>query len=340
MRFRGRDVDPLSESAPVHRRDSHSRISNPIKNTIALEQVLEAHRSLPRKGGRRRNYVLTRANSCSTLGRILILAPERFQTSTKDDQPPTIPDIGVCALANISRIGVEYTVGNDALHSPVNGFSSFSASTELARSPSAGNLRAKRVFDVTIALIILILILPIFPLVALAVILDGGPVFYKHRRIGWRGKMFGCLKFRTMRQDADAILESALRRDGALRAEWAATRKLRNDPRVTRVGRVLRMTSLDELPQLLNVLKGDMSLVGPRPVIREELDKYYGPAASSAYMSVRPGVTGLWQVTRRSRPDYGERVMLDCAYIANMSLAKDVGLLFRTVGCLIRCDGA
>ena len=187
---------------------------------------------------------------------------------------------------------------------------------------------------------ILFLFAPVFLLIAAAVLLDGGAVFYVHRRIGWRGRMFGCLKFRTMRRNADAVLEATLQKDSQLRSQWEATHKLRHDPRVTRVGRILRASSLDELPQLINVLLGDMSLVGPRPVVPEELQKFYGPAATCMYLSVRPGLTGLWQVSGRSDTSYTDRVALDCAYIANMSITSDVGLLIRTVGVLIQRNGA
>jgi lipopolysaccharide/colanic/teichoic acid biosynthesis glycosyltransferase len=193
---------------------------------------------------------------------------------------------------------------------------------------------------VLVGSIIFTLTLPVFIVAAICVLIDGWPVFYEHPRIGLQGKMFGCLKLRTMRKNADTILETALRQNPALRSEWEARRKLQDDPRVTKIGRILRKTSLDELPQLLNVLKGDMSLVGPRPVVAAELEKYYGPAATATYLSVRPGLTGLWQVNRGMDTDYRDRVSFDCAYVSNMSLANDVSLLFRTVGHVIRGTGA
>jgi lipopolysaccharide/colanic/teichoic acid biosynthesis glycosyltransferase len=152
--------------------------------------------------------------------------------------------------------------------------------------------------------------------------------------------MFGCIKFRTMRPNADAELEVALNANAELRSQWEASQKLRPDPRVTRVGRVLRETSLDELPQLFNVLMGHMSLVGPRPVVPGELQKHYDPIATAVYLSVRPGITGLWQVSGRSDMEYADRVALDCAYVTNMSIQYDVRLLIRTVGVLIRRSGA
>ena len=197
----------------------------------------------------------------------------------------------------------------------------------------------KRTFDIAFSGFLLLLLLPVLLMIALAVRADGGPVFFAHRRVGRGGAEFPCLKFRTMRVDADRVLEAMLRERPALRPEWEATQKLRHDPRVTRVGRLLRITSLDELPQLLNVLRGEMSLVGPRPVLRSELEQFYGPAAS-AYLSVRPGITGPWQVSGRSDVGYDRRVALDQAYAQNLSLRRDLVILWRTVGAVLRCRGA
>ncbi len=180
-----------------------------------------------------------------------------------------------------------------------------------------------------------------FVAITAVVAVDGGPVFFSHRRVGRGGRTFGCLKFRSMRPDADRHLAELLARDPAARAEWQAARKLRQDPRVTPFGRVLRATSLDELPQLINVLRGDMSLVGPRPVVQEELDQHYAPAAAAAdYLSVRPGITGPWQVSGRSDMEYRERVALDAAYARNPSLRKDLALLAHTVVVVLRRQGA
>ena len=144
-----------------------------------------------------------------------------------------------------------------------------------------------------------------------------------------------------MRPDADRILAELLARDPSARAEWEATRKLRRDPRVTRIGRLLRATSLDELPQMINVFRGDMSLVGPRPVVQDELDQHYSPAlAVNDYLSVRPGVTGLWQVSGRSNTGYRERVALDSDYARNPSLLRDLKILVLTVVVVLRCRGA
>jgi lipopolysaccharide/colanic/teichoic acid biosynthesis glycosyltransferase len=188
---------------------------------------------------------------------------------------------------------------------------------------------------------LLLLMAPVLLPIAALVASDGGPVLYAHRRVGRRGREFGCLKFRSMRTDADRALAALLERDPGARAEWEAARKLRRDPRVTRLGRALRATSLDELPQLLNVLRGEMSLVGPRPVLRDELDGFYAPAgAVEAYLSVRPGLTGAWQVSGRSDTGYAERVALDAAYARSPSLRTDIAILARTAGTVLRRHGA
>jgi exopolysaccharide production protein ExoY len=176
-------------------------------------------------------------------------------------------------------------------------------------------------------------------LVALAVRLAmGGPVVFAHRRIGWNGTVFRCYKFRTMVGDAEDVLARHLAADPAAAAEWAATRKLRDDPRVTPLGRLLRKSSLDELPQLLNVLKGEMSCVGPRPIVAEELARYGADAA--AYLSVRPGVTGAWQAGGRSSVGYDARVALDRAYVQGWTLWRDVTIILRTVPALLNHDDA
>jgi exopolysaccharide production protein ExoY len=200
---------------------------------------------------------------------------------------------------------------------------------------------AKRAIDLTIAAALLVFILPALVVITVLVAADGGTVLYAHERVGRGGRRFGCLKFRSMRPAAERLLVEFLASDPVARAEWQATRKLRRDPRVTRVGRVLRATSLDELPQLVNVLRGDMSLVGPRPVVQEELDEHYAPAAAAAdYLSVRPGITGPWQVSGRSDMTYRERVALDCAYVRNPSLRTDIALLASTVVVVLRRRGA
>ena len=198
---------------------------------------------------------------------------------------------------------------------------------------------AKRALDIIGAGVGLVLLAPFFLIVALMVRADGGPAFFAHQRVGRGGKLFGCLKFRSMVIDSQARLETLLANDPAARAEWEATRKLKNDPRITRIGRFLRSTSLDELPQLINVLRGEMSLVGPRPVQEAEIDRYYG-ASAAHYMAVRPGITGLWQVSGRSETSYESRVALDVAYVSRPSLLADLSILLRTPVAVLSRRGA
>jgi undecaprenyl-phosphate galactose phosphotransferase len=197
---------------------------------------------------------------------------------------------------------------------------------------------AKAALDVMAAASLLVLMGPLLLLIAALNRCDGGPALFAHRRIGAGGRPFNCLKFRTMVVDSDRVLERALTRDPELAAEWAATRKLRNDPRVTRLGRFLRRTSLDELPQLINVLKLDMSLVGPRPIVAAELPLYGDDIAH--YYATRPGLTGLWQVSGRSNTSYQRRVQLDVWYVSNWTLWSDIVLLLKTIPAVLAGDGA
>jgi exopolysaccharide production protein ExoY len=199
---------------------------------------------------------------------------------------------------------------------------------------------AKRALDIVGASALLVALLPLL-LVLMAILrANGSPIFYRHIRIGLGARAFACLKLCTMRPDGDKVLEEVLRTDPAARQEWQHTRKLRNDPRVTPIGRFLRATSLDELPQLFNVLRGEMSLVGPRPVVARELEEHYGPDAAALYCSVRPGLTGLWQVSGRSGTSYKQRVELDARYVHERSLGMDIRILLRTPVAVLRRDGA
>jgi len=206
----------------------------------------------------------------------------------------------------------------------------------LRASPLTGwGRRLKDAVDVVGALVGLLLVAPLFVMIAALVVLDSpGPIFYRHRRIGKAGVPFHAVKFRTMVVDADRHLA----RNMQLRGRFAASFKLRDDPRTTRVGRVLRRTSLDELPQLINVLKGEMSLVGPRPIVEEELRKY-GPW-ERRLLCVKPGLTGLWQVLRHYEPDYAQRVSLDMYYIDHWSVGLDFKILLRTLPSVIAGRGA
>ncbi len=210
---------------------------------------------------------------------------------------------------------------------------------EARRGATPGDV-LKRGFDVTAAAALCLALLPLLLTIVVLQWYSGSALFYRHRRIGRDGNPFDCLKFQTMRPDADAVLASLLAADPALRAEWHMAQKLRDDPRVTRVGRFLRATSLDELPQLLNVLRGEMSLVGPRPVVQAELEEFYGEEGLNAYCSVRPGITGLWQVSGRSDIGYAERVRLDIRYVQSRSFVLDLRILCQTVRVVLSCRGA
>jgi undecaprenyl-phosphate galactose phosphotransferase len=209
-----------------------------------------------------------------------------------------------------------------------------------ARWPEAPPARrfGKRVFDLAGSLALLVLFGPLMLALALAVRCDGGPALFGHRRIGADGQAFRCWKFRSMVPDAEAVLARTLAGDPAARAEWERDFKLRNDPRVTRLGRFLRRSSLDELPQLVNVLLGEMSLVGPRPIVTAEIARY--GAAFEAYRACKPGITGLWQVSGRNDVDYAARVALDQRYADTWSLAGDFMILLRTLGVVARRSGA
>lgn len=201
--------------------------------------------------------------------------------------------------------------------------------------------RTKRYFDICFSLFVLIVAFPLMLIIALAVKLqDGGPVFYLHKRITSTGKPFQCFKFRTMCVDADKRLDEFLRKNPAASKEWKQCFKLRRDPRVTPLGRFLRITSLDELPQFMNVLKGDMSVVGARPIVATELDQYYKECAG-LYCSMKPGITGLWQVGKRSdTEDYNERVKLDTWYVLNHSFWLDIRIILRTILSILSGKGA
>jgi lipopolysaccharide/colanic/teichoic acid biosynthesis glycosyltransferase len=198
----------------------------------------------------------------------------------------------------------------------------------------------KRSLDIAGALALLAALLPVLLLVATLVKADGGPAFFAHERVGRGGRRFGCLKFRSMVVDSAERLEALLAAAPEARADWDATRKLKRDPRITAIGRFLRASSLDELPQLINVLRGDMSLVGPRPVQAAELADHYGPAAAAEYASARPGITGLWQVSGRCDTSYPARVALDLRYLANPSLREDLRILLKTPFAVLARRGA
>ena len=218
----------------------------------------------------------------------------------------------------------------------------FALSAMTADAPDARpwvvDLEPSRIVDILISIVLLIAVAPVLLLIAaLILITDPGPIFFAHSRVGRGGRQFPCLKFRTMAVDADARLAEVLERDPLARAEWARDHKLRRDPRITPIGAVLRNLSLDELPQLWNVIRGEMSLVGPRPIIRAEICRY--GRYFDHYCNVRPGITGLWQVSGRNALSYRRRVALDVVYTRSRSLTLDLWILVKTVPCVLRGTG-
>ncbi len=193
----------------------------------------------------------------------------------------------------------------------------------------------KRFFDLVLVLIAAPVLVPLIGILALVVSLSGGTPFYSQMRVGRDGRHFRMWKLRTMIRDADAALVDFLQDNPHARAEWDSTQKLKDDPRITRFGRLLRKTSMDELPQLFNVLNGTMSLVGPRPMMVQQKADYHG----HAYFTLRPGITGLWQVTDRNNCTFADRVGFDNDYSRTLSLKTDISILWRTVGVVMRATG-
>jgi exopolysaccharide production protein ExoY len=206
----------------------------------------------------------------------------------------------------------------------------------------AGGSRADAVYtwlNQASAAVLLVLLSPLMLAIAWCIWReDGAPVLFAHWRVGQKGRLFRCLKFRSMVRRADLVLAEVLERDPAAREEWARDHKLRSDPRVLRMGDFLRKSSLDELPQLFNVLRGDMHLVGPRPVVVQEIPRY--GEHKRHYFAVKPGMTGLWQVSGRNNLTYDQRVALDARYVETRSLWMDLRILARTVCVLVTRDGA
>ena len=194
----------------------------------------------------------------------------------------------------------------------------------------------KRFMDVTISLLGMIILLPVFLIIAAIIKLDSkGPVFFVHKRIGKKGKEIGILKFRTMVNNAEDMIKDFTEEQ---QKEFRENYKLQHDPRVTKIGKFLRKTSLDELPQILNIIKGDLSIIGPRPVIEEELEKY--GKNREKFISVKPGLTGYWAANGRSDTTYAERVQMELYYIDNMSLKMDIKIFFKTIIAVVRKEGA
>ncbi|MCE5972173.1 sugar transferase [Sinirhodobacter sp. WL0062] len=197
----------------------------------------------------------------------------------------------------------------------------------------------KRCFDLTLTLLLLPLCAPLIALCWVLARRDGGPGFFRQPRVGRDGRVFLCIKIRTMAPDAEAALRRLLANDPALAQEWDHYQKLRRDPRVTRLGRLLRATSLDELPQLFNVLRGDMSLVGPRPFLPDQ-EHDYRAAGGRSYYRLRPGITGPWQLEARGTSSFAARVRFDESYLTDQSLLRDVAMILRTALVPLRANGS
>ncbi len=192
----------------------------------------------------------------------------------------------------------------------------------------------KRFLDIFISILLIILLAPIFIFISFLIKLNTrGPIIFFHKRVGKNNKKFFCAKFRTMHPESEYILEKLLSENSQIKEEYYKNFKIINDPRITNIGKILRFTSLDELPQLLNVLKGEMSLIGPRPITDSEIEKY-GSSFKDVF-SIRPGMTGLWQVSGRNKLSYKRRVMLDLIYVKTFSPLMDLRILIRTVGVIL-----
>lgn len=211
----------------------------------------------------------------------------------------------------------------------------------IAEDEGSGQLQvlAKRAFDILFAATFLLLSFPFLVLLSIMLQIDSpGSLFFVQRRVGRHGRQFGCIKFRTMQENADQLLERILAESPEARREWEADHKLRNDPRISRLGRIVRKLSLDELPQLVNILRGEMSVVGPRPIVSAEVPKY--GAFIADYCAVKPGLTGLWQVSGRNDTTYDQRVQFDVEYRKRASFLLDISIVLRTLPAVLLVRGS
>jgi undecaprenyl-phosphate galactose phosphotransferase len=280
------------------------------------------------------------------LERALTASPTGFVFLAPDHPPGSVGDTFVSAAVQVlEHHHIDYAVVPPIRCVGVDGARSLHVIGQnllLLQSPSRRlrslNAACKRVLDIAGSALALLVAAPLCVMVAALVASDGGPVFFAHSRIGRGGRPFPCLKFRSMVPDADAALTSHLASHPWAAAEWQATHKLKDDPRVTRLGHFMRRVGLDELPQLWNVLRGDMSLVGPRPIVTAELHHYAD--AFATVRCVRPGITGLWQVSGRNDIDYPSRVQLDLWYVRNHSLWLDFVILLKTIPAVLSRRGA
>jgi len=264
-----------------------------------------------------------------------VIALEHAQSEQREQWLRTLTKWGATDISVIPAMRGVPLYGTDMFHFFSHEVALLRVRNNLRRWPAR---LTKRLFDFLIAAILLVLLSPLMALIALTLKLEGGSVLFAHQRIGKNGRKFNCYKFRSMVPNAEEQLQKLLQQNVHLRDEWNKEHKLKDDPRISRMGDFLRRTSLDELPQLLNVLKSEMSLVGPRPIVKEELIKY--GLEKSYYLMVRPGMTGLWQVSGRNDVDYETRVYLDAWYVKNWSLWYDLAILFKTIKVVFSRHGA
>ncbi len=264
-----------------------------------------------------------------------VIALEHAQSEQREHWLRTLTKWGATDISVIPAMRGVPLYGTDMSHFFSHEVALLRVRNNLRRWPAR---LTKRLFDFLIAAFLLIVLSPLMALIAVVLKLEGGSVLFAHQRIGKNGRKFNCYKFRSMVPNAEQLLQRLLKHNPHLRDEWHKEHKLKDDPRISRMGDFLRRTSLDELPQLLNVLKSEMSLVGPRPIVQEELQKY--GLEKSYYLMVRPGMTGLWQVSGRNDVDYETRVYLDAWYVKNWSLWYDLAILFKTIKVVFGRHGA
>jgi Undecaprenyl-phosphate galactose phosphotransferase WbaP len=264
-----------------------------------------------------------------------VIALEHSQAEQREHWLRTLTQWGATDISVIPAMRGVPLYGTDMSHFFSHEVALLRVRNNLRRWPAR---LTKRLFDTLVAALLLVVLSPLMLLIAIVLKREGGSVLFAHQRIGKNGRKFDCYKFRSMVPNAEQQLQSLLQHNAHLKAEWDKEHKLKDDPRISRMGEFLRRTSLDELPQLFNVLKSEMSLVGPRPIVEAELQKY--GLDKSYYLMVRPGMTGLWQVSGRNDVDYETRVYLDAWYVKNWSLWYDLAILFKTIKVVFGRNGA
>ena len=264
-----------------------------------------------------------------------VIALEHSQSEQREHWLRTLTQWGATDISVIPAMRGVPLYGTDMSHFFSHEVALLRVRNNLRRWPAR---LTKRLFDTLVAALLLVLLSPLMLVIALLLKLEGGSVLFAHQRIGKNGRKFDCYKFRSMVPNAERQLQNLLQHNAQLKAQWDKEHKLKDDPRISRMGDFLRRTSLDELPQLFNVLKSEMSLVGPRPIVQDELQKY--GLEKSYYLMVRPGMTGLWQVSGRNDVDYETRVYLDAWYVKNWSLWYDLAILVKTIKVVFGRNGA